>query len=1286
MTLSMDADKANEPLPISPGKMSHGSAGDSRSGQRRTADPPMEMHGKKRTKASRACDQCRRKKIKCDYNDMRNICTNCQRIGERCSFERVPLKRGPTKGYSRQHRNSGSTAAATPTAGSTPPEMDRQKRHYSVGSAGEQNRYVASTPTPGQVPNAVLLPPLANYGYSPQLGPERIQDAKVPKRMSLPDDGALAHKNSNLDTAGIQVNAARPSSSGGVGTGAGKYPGSVGALHPGIIPGAGVVTGTVTPNNVNVAQQQFWKVPYHDYPHQRRGSIDSLLSDISVRNLNSSDQLFYGAPAQPPRQQSQSPAQQQPQIQMHQSSLGSPISGNIGAATVTNSVSGPANGPYWSYFKNFNPITNPEDQDMQFRRSSSIPSLLRQNSNPVIAGQQQLPHPSGSQRQPSYPYSQFHNHQQQQQQHQTPQIQGNVPTGVNTTTLSSFGQYATNGGFHSRNSSTMSEAMSPSASTVFPNSTALLPENGQQRPPQAGSAPNQRTPTTAGSAEKTTYAKTNCQIKNFSLLCSHERHHANSGADAIVRPTSVPVVRKFNPEDPLCPTDTPSANKNVLGNSKKGSPAPHSTNVFKRSDSATSSQIRRGNSITSISSLMDPVAHPTAETHRVSSTGNVNSITNPKLTRTPMTANVESALSGSGTRSNMNQISCSTTPVTKDLGPEREMKYGRISDMELIDIYYEFIHTGFPIIPLNKKTLTGDILLINTQPVSSIHELNNYVILWFRNSLELLVRLAMKRGKGSFLSEEFNNPFDAESRGSNKENARENPLSNNGQGSPDGWDINKNPHKKKNSPSEGDDLSVNDYFEIQTIFISALNECFQKIVDIHPKLRENKDMISPKIKIIYLSTFIILNYILSYVGYDNSFVLGMSVTIFNEFKLYKILFVDTKLEKEETPNETALDCSIVFKRLYVLLIIFDSLQSCTFGGPKLLNIPITGTIDSFFDNSNLEKNNVNSTESYVEKWCIEEDPVKLHYMLQDLKLGEFITELSIHRKSVNYFSLKSTSLDNLAWIPDPPRDETHPASDAHEFITISRLFHDLLITKQKFINTLISLSLVNNSEFKLTLELSATIAGAVSKLITQTLQILTLAMRLNPTNSIDPVYRPLEKPQPSPASSRSANSLSIPTDAANDFYQKLLGLNKDKNKDNAETLRRGVIAPYAVPIFYELHNVINIIKKLPTQLIGTVMQVAYVDNSKAQSIVVKLSNSMNELVQIMSLLNMIRPFKIFDTDLNERSIVDESSVGELKMKWKFVKPDEKPGEKNEIVERFINIGWKLFDDAELGWL
>lgn len=56
---------------------------------------------RKRSKVSRACDECRRKKVKCDASSESGdeTCSNCRRSNVRCMFSRVPQKRGPSKGY-----------------------------------------------------------------------------------------------------------------------------------------------------------------------------------------------------------------------------------------------------------------------------------------------------------------------------------------------------------------------------------------------------------------------------------------------------------------------------------------------------------------------------------------------------------------------------------------------------------------------------------------------------------------------------------------------------------------------------------------------------------------------------------------------------------------------------------------------------------------------------------------------------------------------------------------------------------------------------------------------------------------------------------------------------------------------------------------------------------------------------------------------------------------------------------------------------------------------------------
>ena len=58
-------------------------------------------NSRRRNKNSRACDECRRKKIRCDSANeaSTDVCTNCIKTGAICQFSRQPMKRGPNKGY-----------------------------------------------------------------------------------------------------------------------------------------------------------------------------------------------------------------------------------------------------------------------------------------------------------------------------------------------------------------------------------------------------------------------------------------------------------------------------------------------------------------------------------------------------------------------------------------------------------------------------------------------------------------------------------------------------------------------------------------------------------------------------------------------------------------------------------------------------------------------------------------------------------------------------------------------------------------------------------------------------------------------------------------------------------------------------------------------------------------------------------------------------------------------------------------------------------------------------------
>ena len=70
-----------------------------------SADSAQPQHGDRiktpRSKVSRACDECRRKKIRCDAVDESGAmpCSSCARTGSKCAFSRQPMKRGPSKGY-----------------------------------------------------------------------------------------------------------------------------------------------------------------------------------------------------------------------------------------------------------------------------------------------------------------------------------------------------------------------------------------------------------------------------------------------------------------------------------------------------------------------------------------------------------------------------------------------------------------------------------------------------------------------------------------------------------------------------------------------------------------------------------------------------------------------------------------------------------------------------------------------------------------------------------------------------------------------------------------------------------------------------------------------------------------------------------------------------------------------------------------------------------------------------------------------------------------------------------
>ncbi|CAN6664484.1 hypothetical protein TRVA0_036S00254 [Trichomonascus vanleenenianus] len=142
---------------------------------------------RKRSKVSRACDECRRKKIRCDAGMEEDPqCSSCKKAGEKCSFSRIPMKRGPSKRqrWEKKEKNGGASpkseddrSSAEFVLSSVPPPLplaQQQPVQYSSssqqnfgGHQQQQQRYdrlpsietlTQVTPAPTPVPDANVSP------------------------------------------------------------------------------------------------------------------------------------------------------------------------------------------------------------------------------------------------------------------------------------------------------------------------------------------------------------------------------------------------------------------------------------------------------------------------------------------------------------------------------------------------------------------------------------------------------------------------------------------------------------------------------------------------------------------------------------------------------------------------------------------------------------------------------------------------------------------------------------------------------------------------------------------------------------------------------------------------------------------------------------------------------------------------------------------------------------------------------------------------------------------------
>ncbi|KAI0509670.1 hypothetical protein F5B22DRAFT_308881 [Xylaria bambusicola] len=189
---------------------------------------------RKRSKVSRACDECRRKKVKCDAASEtgEEPCSNCRRSSIRCLFSRIPQKRGPSKGYIKEladriHNIEGKLASegnldslsellgggrrgsSDIFSPSTEHEESSRKRPYSSISGAD-----FGTPNPSRQGHWSSDPrPIQPY-QTPSNGPKTASystNGLPPRPLSKPDMDTPSRTTASLDDVPMDLNSSAPS-------------------------------------------------------------------------------------------------------------------------------------------------------------------------------------------------------------------------------------------------------------------------------------------------------------------------------------------------------------------------------------------------------------------------------------------------------------------------------------------------------------------------------------------------------------------------------------------------------------------------------------------------------------------------------------------------------------------------------------------------------------------------------------------------------------------------------------------------------------------------------------------------------------------------------------------------------------------------------------------------------------------------------------------------------------------------------------------------------------------
>lgn len=563
------------------------------------------------------------------------------------------------------------------------------------------------------------------------------------------------------------------------------------------------------------------------------------------------------------------------------------------------------------------------------------------------------------------------------------------------------------------------------------------------------------------------------------------------------------------------------------------------------------------------------------------------------------------------------------------LGTYRQ--FDATSFYKVLGIYYNFFHINFPVIPINKSKFTDMLDPEKPNVIDEIRQINNEIIQCFKTALEVLVFCKIKQRRSSK---------------STKSWSRDSLC-----------DFQKGLYYIQN-------------------FNKCIADCFQSLITIKPVLKQNSSVIPSRIKFIYFSTIIVLNFILILAGEESSLLLGPSVGVFNEFQAHKLFlpFENTSsmllLNSNEESGDEILDYAVLFKRLYILLNILDTLQSFRLGQPKLINLNFGSAIETYFS----DKTGNNQV--------VEKAPVALDNILRNLKLGEFITYFVLNRKSLQVNVPHHLLFTNQT-------DYGEFAVEKGEHDNIAGKFETLLKKKEILIRKLLNIEQKNDHILENCCNSDAemkNIGELVCSMITLVSGILDSITNMNAENSVDLDSKPLPNAY---FAQDSEEELMSPTQSITS------NLASEENTRCTTKDLMGTVSIFMLPMVEECYNIISLIGPIPTTLISLYIR----NGNMAKGIndrIMTLSTALNELVQITALFNTLEPFRKNAHDRAKRYYVSAtSSTGcyESVMKSMYsgkcaasnasnVAPSEE--ENKKILKKFADIGWKLMDDSELG--